>query len=271
MPRIQDDAPGAFSRIEVDYAVKGESRIEWALRTDFRDPQPNSFQLQANRNWDEPGDWHNVGIPVVNGCYAIDDTQRQFGRALRIAYRVVLTTACGTYTSQPAEVLGKLSQRQWSQARAIIRKVLLKPTGLTVFPGYLMKRKLHGTVCTTCTDPYTGGITKTDCADCNGTGIVGGYWQATNNTLFDLSPETRLGTQDPRGTVDDHLVAVGKFVAIPLMHTRDIWVDKHSDRRYIIHRVRNLAEINQVPIIAEVELRLCQLDAIEYNIPLSGS
>jgi hypothetical protein len=270
MPRIKDVQCGAFSRIEVDYSVKGESRITWEIRGDFVEAFPHSYQLQVNRNWSEPGDWQNVGLPVVNTCYAIDDTQRQFGRTLRVAYRVVLTTSLGTYTSQPAEVLGKLSYRQWLQARAIIRRALLEPKGLESFPGYLLKRKLHGTPCTTCVDPYTGGITKTDCVDCHGTGIIDGYWQATTNTMYDMSPELRESKRDPRGTVNE-LVAVGKFVALPLMHSRDIWVDKHSDRRYVIHRIRNINEINQVPILAEVELRLCQLDGIEYTIPLEGT
>ena len=270
MPRVLDEFGGAFNRIEVDYVVKGESRIEWELRADFRDPQPHSFQLQVNRNWDEPDNWQNVGLPVVNGCYAVDDQARQFGKVLRVAYRVVLTTPCGAYTSNPAEVLGKLSERQWLEARAIIRRKLLFPRGLTVFPGYLMKRKLHGTPCSTCVDPYTGGITKTDYEECYGTGMVDGYWKATENTMYDMSPETRYSARDDRGTVND-IVAVGKFVAIPLIHSRDLWIDKNSDRRYIVHKVHNIAEINQTPILAEVELRLAQLDDVIYTIDLEGS
>jgi len=266
MPRIIDEPGSVFSRIEVDYSIKGESRIEWELIDTFRDPAPHTFQLQANRNWDEPGDWVDVGLPVEDTCYAIDDTQRQFGKTLRIAYRVIMTTPCATYTSSPAEVLGRLSYQQWLQARGIIRRELLFPTG-DQFLGYFFKRKLHGQICTNCVDPFTGGIKKTDCVECRGTGVVEGYWKAAENTMYGMSPETRHSKRDQRGTVND-IVAVGKFIAIPLIHSRDMWVDKDSDRRYIVHKVRNISEINQVPILAEVELRLAQLDDIVYTVPL---
>jgi len=271
MPRIHDESDGAFSRVEVDYSVKGESRIEWALKSTFHDPLPHRFQLQVNRNWAEPGDWQNVGLLGTNNCYAIDDTPRQFGRVLRIAYRVVMTTPCGTYTSDSAEVLGKLSTRQWLQARAIIRRYLLQPTGLEIYPGYLMKRKIHGTPCSSCVDPYTGGIIKSDCATCHGTGVVAGYWQAADNMLYDFSPEMRRSKREQqRGTVNE-LVASAKAIAIPLWHARDVWIDGNSDRRYIVQNVRHLAEISMVPVVAEIELRLAQLDDPVYNVGINGS
>jgi len=274
MPRIQDDNGGPFSRIEVDYLVKGESRITWTLRDDFVecDASQHTFQLQANPNWDEPNSWENVGLPVTNAFFAIDDTQRQFGRVLRVAYRVVMTTPCDTYTSQPAEVLGCLSERQWLQARAILRRLLLKPSGLEVFEGYLMKRKIHDSTCTECVDPHTGGIKNTDCSNCHGTGIVEGYWQAAENIVFDMQPKQRHSKRDKsRGTINDRRPVMAKAIGLPMMHARDVWIDKCSDKRYVVHNVEHLSELNGVPIVAQVEMRLAQFTDPVYGIPLEGT
>jgi len=261
----------AFRRVFTDYAIKGVARITWELRRDFTEDQPHLFQLQVSP--DGGSSWSNVGIPVLNGQFALDDEQRAWGKALRVAYRVVLTTSEAVYESEPAQVLGLLSERQWLQARAIIRRVLVSPRGLTAFRGYLLKQKTHGTPCPICIDPFSGAIKNSDCTTCRGTGISGGYWRAAENTMYDLSPEvenTRVDGQLTRGTVNDE-VAKGKFVGIPVINRGDVWVDAMSDRRYHIGTVGNLAEIAQVPIVVVAELRLAPMTDVIYSISLEGS
>jgi hypothetical protein len=271
MPLTRDTSAGAFDRVYVDFAINGSPRITWEMRADFTDPQPHVFQLQVNRNWDETDGWSNVGTSVTNQYYALDDTQRQYGKALRIAYRVVVTTQLGSYTSDEAQVMGKLSKRQWLQARAMIRRILLQPTGLEKLPGYLMKRKLHDTACTECVDPLTGGIMNSDCSTCMGTGKVDGYWKATQNTMFNLGPEGNDTQRSERGTVNDVVIS-GSFVGIPPIHRRDVWVDANSDRRYVVNRVTTTAELNRVPIVTQAELRLAEFGDVVYSIdPTEGS
>jgi len=259
-----------IDRIYVDYAVAGSARITWGVRDTLRDPLPWDFQLQVSK--DGGGDtWTDVGSEVRNTYYALDDTQRQYGKGFTLAYRVVLTTPWGTYTSEEAQVLGLLSKRQWLQARAIIRRTLLDPRGLERLPGYLMKRKLYGTVCTECVDPITGGITNSDCSTCDGTGKVGGYWTAAENTMFDLFGEKEDTKRSERGTVND-VALVGSFVGIPLMHRNDVWIDANSDRRYVISRVTPVSKLNRVPLIVKAELRLVEFGDVIYTIdPMEGS
>lgn len=253
-----------FDRIYVDYVVAGAARITWEVRATLKDPLPWSFQLQVSR--DSGGDtWTNVGTAVVNAFFAIDDTQRQYGKALRLGYRVVLTTPVTTYTSNIAQVLGNLSKRQWLQARAIRRRAILKARGLTSLPGYLMKRKLYGTACTDCVDSITGGILNSDCDTCKGTAMTDGYWTAVEDSMFDLLPEGNDTKRSEKGTVND-IILMGSFVAPPMIHRNDIWIDKNSDRRYIINKVTSRAEINRVPIILDAELRLAEFGDVVYTI-----
>lgn len=260
----------AFDRVYVDYLVAGAARVTWEMRPDLRDPKPWDFQLQVSK--DGGGDdWADVGTEVRNIYYAVDDMQRQYGKGFTLMYRVVLTTPWNTYTSEKAQILGLLSKRQWLQARAIIRRTLLNPRGLERLPGYLMKRKLYGTVCTECVDPITGGITNSDCSTCSGTGKVGGYWTAAENTMFNLTPESEDTKRSQKGTIND-VVLRGSFIGTPMLHRNDVWIDSNSDRRYIISRITPVAELNRVPLIVKAELRLVEFGDVIYTIdPTEGS
>jgi hypothetical protein len=260
------DMTQPFERVIVDYSIRGTGRVEWEMRRDFIDPLPWEFQLQVNQNGGEPTEWEDVGAAVEDIFYATDDTQRNFGKHLRVVYRVVCTTSRDTYTSENAQVLGALTRHQWLLANAITRRALLYPRSQRRFPGYLLKRRLHGTVCT-CVDQFTGGITDSDCALCSGTGRIDGYWNAVENTMFDLSPAQLKDERDPqltRGSINDE-TRMGRFVGLPQIANEDVWVEADSDKRYVITAVKNLAEIGTVPLIVAAELRLLPLTHIAYN------
>jgi len=270
VPLSKSTSGNAFKRIYVDYAVSGSARVTWEMRDEMKDPTPWDFQLQVSK--DGGGDtWTDVGTSVRNTFYAVDDQQRQYGKGLRLMYRVVLTTPWDTYTSENAQVLGLLSKRQWLQARAIIRRTVLRPRGLVDLPGYLMKRKLYGTTCADCVDPITGGILNSDCDTCKGTGRTDGYWRATENTLFDMTPEGDATKRTQKGTSNDSIL-VGAFIGMPMVHMNDVWIDANSDRRYIVNSVKSVAEINRVPLIVQAQLRLAEFGDIVYTIdPEEGS
>jgi len=250
--------------------MSGGARVTWEVREDLRDPLPWDFQLQVSRDGGSDT-WSDVGSSVRNDYYAIDDSKRQYGRGLRLQYRVVLTTGWSTYTSENAQPFGLLSKRQWLQARAIIRRTLLAPRQLDNVPGFLMKRKLYGTPCTTCVDPITGGITNSDCDECKGTGKVDGYWVAAANTMFDLTPESDDTQRTQKGTSND-VIMQGSFIGVPMLNRNDVWIDANSDRRYIIKKVTTIAEMSRVPIIVTAELRLAEFDDVIYTVdPEEGS
>jgi hypothetical protein len=265
-------AGGPFEQVTVDYAIIGEVRVEWLLREDFSDPEPHSFQLQVNYDSGAPDAWEDVGVPVTDTCYAIHETNGLCGKDLTPVYRIVLTTPLGVCASGVAQVFGLLSRRQWLQIQAIWRRLLLNPTDLEHPPGYLLKRKIHGTPCTDCVDPFTGSIRNSECEACHGTGKIDGYWKAAEDTLYNISPEAHRNHRDDnqtRGTVDD-VIVVGQFLGIPPVRSKDVWVSANSDRRYYVRSVRDTSHMMMVPITMQAELRLAPFSDIIYTIPVEA-
>lgn len=268
MPTIQP-----FHRVYVDYMVIGESsRVSWELDPKFVQAPFMSFQLQANRNADEPDAWVNVGDPVINQLYAFDSEQRQFGQSLRINYRVILTMPDSTvYISDNARVLGNLTKHQWLIAKAIARRGPLKAKSMHSYEGWLMRRRIQGPYCD-CVDPITKGIQNSNHPRCFGTGRVGGYWNAAQLKMFDMSPETENTRTDPRlmtGTKNIGSQQVtGRCVGIPLPQTRDIWIDAHSGRRYYVEEVVPEHEINRVPILVALKLAMAEFSDVVYQLPI---
>jgi hypothetical protein len=260
-----------FHRLYVDYMVIGTTRVTWELNPNFPTAPFMSFQLQANRNADEPNEWVNTGDPVVNQFFALDTTQRQFGKSLRINYRVVLTMPTGaTYTSDNAEVLGNLTKHQWSIAKAIARRGPLKAKSMHSFEGWLLKRGIQGAYCT-CVDPITHGIMNSNHTLCGGTGRLTGYWLAGMLKMFDLSPEgeeTKHHAPLSRGTINDATNISGRCVGFPLPQRLDVWVDAHSGRRYYVLGVTPENELNRVPILVGLKLKLAEFSDVIYTVPL---
>ena len=146
MPNTRDNV---FSRVFIDYAVTGVTRISWHLRKGFRDIQPHTFQIQVNYNGGGADtEWCAVGSSFINahsyncdtipsGGTADDDKQRVFGKKFDVVYRVKLTTPQGVYYSKPANVLGNLKKHQWLALRAMQRRIKLKARSLVSHEGYL--------------------------------------------------------------------------------------------------------------------------------------
>jgi len=262
---------GPFHRISVDYMVVGTTRVSWDLVPSFVEPMVMKFQLQVNVNADEPDAWVNVGAPVINQLYALDTKQRQFGRGLRITYRVVMTLSDSTtHISDNAQVFGNLTKHQWLSAKAIVRRAPLKAKSMHSFEGWLLKRRLQSAYCG-CIDPITKGVLNSNCAACAGTGRLQGYWNAAPLQVFDISPEgedTRVDKQLSRGTVNDAAVVQGRCVGIPLPMRKDVWVDAHSGRRYYIEGVNPENEINRVPILVGLKLGLAPFSDAIYSVPI---
>lgn len=268
MPTTRDSV---FDRVQTDFSVRGITRVEWSLRRRFCEP-PHVFQLQVSRNGGV--DWTDVGVEVCDIYQAFDDERRLcLGKDQRVVYRVRLTTGeANVYFSQPSHIFGSLTSRQWLLAREIIRRALIgtKQKGLRSLDGFLLKRRVEGETCTDCVDPHTGGITNSSCQACNGTGFIDGYWVAGKHQMYDLSPELRHTHREntlTRGTVDDQR-AQARMIGLPIINSRDLWVDHIGDQRYEIHRVQHKAEMNQVPLVADVELRLLAHSHAAYTIEI---
>jgi len=259
-----------FDMVHVSYLIRGGTRVMWVLVSEFRDPEPWTFQLQVGSSGNENADdWQDVGLPTENSCYAIDSTKRVYGKTQDTHYRVKLTTDNGTYYSEPAAKSGILMPRDWRLAQEVVRKEKLR-FKYTSQDGYLLKRRTTGEDCGKCLDLQTGEVTDPYCKECWGTGKQCGYYYPMACIWADLSPKTRrmhIDDNATRGTVKDVVIS-GRMLMLPLIDEQDVWVSRKTDDRYYIHSIQDVAEVRGVPLVANVELRPAPFSDVIYDIPI---
>ena len=267
-----------FSRISVDYAMRGGARITWELAHHFIAPAPHTYQLQVGSTGNnDADDWEDVGDPFTDAFYATDTEQRDFGKNLTAHYRIKLTDGNNvTYTSQPASAYGILDHRSWCQAREWLRKLQLRNSKFVGTAGWLFKAKRAGTIpdptdlSTAVTDPLTGEIVQSRTTNTYGTRFAGGYFTPMAHWM-DLSQEQNNEQTDDqlaRGTVNDFRVQQGLCIAYPQLYNGDVWVAKDSDQRFYIDKVDTVAQYRNVPIYVRAEMRLAPTSDIIYELPL---
>ena len=260
-----------FDRIRVWPLVAGDTRVEWTVHPQFTDPLPHTFQLQMGHTSNpEADDWCDVGLSVVNGFFAIDPSQRIHGKFQWTHYRIVMTTVNGIYASKPQHAMGDLSKRDWLRAREILRMENIRLRKEAGQEGYLLKRKLFGTVCT-CLDTMTKEVRDPNCTECFGTGFIGGYFDPYPCFYVELDTHGHRSHQDDkqqRGTVDDLPRVRARMLNIPQVFSYDVWVDRDSDNRWVVHTIKNIVEIRGVPIVLSAELRLAPYTHPIYSIEI---
>lgn len=260
-----------FDMVHVSYLIRGGTRVMWTLQESFNDPQPWLFQLQVGQTGNpDADDWTDVGIEVENTCYSIDPEQRSYGKSEQgTYYRVQLTTPLGVYLSDPTAKAGILMPRDWRLAREIVRKERLRHRYANQ-DGYLLKRRLTGKNCPVCLDPQTMEITDPYCPQCWGTGKECGYYYPMACVWADLNPSaSKLNVDDQavRGTVQDMRIRA-RMLMLPILGEQDIWVSRKTDNRYYIESIQNVAEIQTVPLVAQVDLRPAPFTDVAYRIPI---
>lgn len=262
-----------FDRITVDHLVLGGTRVAWSLRPGFVDPDPWYFQLQAGyAGTPDADDWEDVGEAGENTSYAIDDDRRLFGKSWDVAYRLVLSTPNGTYTSEAAHSYGLLPKRDWLIGREIVRQRKLLHRKYTGWEGWLLRRRQRGTtpdptdLAVAVTDPLTGGIITTQVPETYGTEFEGGFFEPYA-TYFQLTeeqwgkPRTELGTKNP-------VQQRAETVAFPRVDHGDVFVHAGSDRRYAVHPLTVTSQHRGVPLILNCELRLIPSSDVVYQLTM---
>lgn len=259
-----------FDRVTVSYLIRNFTRVMWDLLPSFEDPGPYTFQLQYNPNANPySGIWQDVGLPVVDQYFAVDDIQRVYGKTNNSFYRVLLATPACTYASEPTAAKGTLNDRDWRLAREVVRqRRVLYRYGPGAQLGYLLKRRWTGVPCPICVDPATGESRNPDCPTCYGTTFKCGYYYPVAcvwATVSTRNYHTELA--DTRGTVKDVNVRA-EMLMIDMLDEEDVWVNAVTDDRYSVHTVAHTAEMRGVPLIAEVELRLIPYSSAIYTIEI---
>lgn len=264
------DCEWIFARLLIYPGIRRETRVEWVLHPQFSGPEPYTYQLQVGRTGlPHADDWTNLGDPVSGATYLIDLPQRVYGKFQWTHYRLLLTDAGGTtYASAPHNCLGRLTRSDWLQVRELKRLEQLRLKREAGTEGYLLKRRLFGAYCD-CTDPLTQEVRDAQCPTCFGTGFVGGYFDAYPCFYVELAEGNQRGHLDPmRGSVDDLPVVKGRMVNDPQVFSYDIFVQKNSDIRWLVHELESKVEMRGLPVIVEATLRQLPFSNVAYDVPI---
>lgn len=270
MPKTRDNV---FQRVEVDHLIEGGTRVNWSLRPHFKEVGPYTYQLQVGSSGvTTADDWAAIGQTAEDVYQIIDYDKHAYGKRQTTHYRIKLTTSEAIHYSHPAATYGLLDKQDWLIARAVVRRERLRHEKKTSPNGFLLKRKWVGTVVDDpdVVDPLTGEVIKSKNTEGKGTEFVGGYYSPVE-MFIDLSPEVNYVQLDPnRGTVND-IEIQGRALAYPQLNHKDIWVHGTSDKRYVIHRVQNIAEVRAVPIIVQLTMRPVPFKDPVYEIDMANS
>jgi Zn finger protein HypA/HybF involved in hydrogenase expression len=260
-----------FRRLSVDHLVEGGTRVWWDLQSTFREPMPYVFQLQVGKTGlPDATDWTDVGTPVTNGYFAVDDQKRNYGKRLEAHYRVKLIANSVNYVSLPVHCEGQLDERSWLLAREILRKDALLDKYVSV-EGWLLKRYRYGARCSRCLEPTTQQITDSRCPICKGTGFQVGYHPPVRMCI-EMDPTTinelRNGAQVPGATQYNQVVA--HVAAFPQLAAYDVWADDNSDLRYSIDVIKHTAVVRGVPLLSDITIHQLPLTDVVYRIGVGG-
>lgn len=270
-PVCQENCDWIFSDLIVKPLVRGGTRVEWMLHPQFSDPPPYTFELQFGRT-ENPNadDWESITDPLVDVFYADDETQRLWGMSMLAFYRLKLSTVVGTYYSKPQSAYGHMAKADALKTKNILWQTEKRLKAGAGTEGYLLKRRLYGATCT-CVDRQTGECRDAECPTCYGTGIVGGYFDPYPCFYVEFTKKSFRSHVSDTGTQHDGVVENCRMINMPTVHSYDVWVDRGSDSRWIIHNVVSEVEIRGVPItLFPVQLRLAPYSHVIYRLPILG-
>jgi len=271
-PDVGTVACGVFKRLQIVVKPQGGTLVTWGLENGFTAAGPFDFYLDEAENGSDA--WTNVLGPVVDGCEAHDERQRDWAVLSSFSYRVRLNLpnepGSPTYVSAEQQANGLWSRKDWLLARDIARKEYLQQDKLTniTSKGWLLRRYHWGPECPACLDWDTQETARGNCPTCFGTGIQYGYaLGVTFRITLDADWSHRKERQDGRSLIDP-LVRKGRCVAYPTPDTGDIFVREDSGERYVVQRVTVVAELGGIPLTVEPELRLAPLTDPIYRVPV---
>ena len=256
-------------------AVDKSIKVSWALRRDFTEPGPYTFELYRGRaiNADH---WEKIA-QVQDQSWIFDRRPKPRPHERSTYYRLRITDGEGvTYWCHPVSFDTIWNHYDWRLVKEIVRKELLiqgrrngkaRARGAGT-RGWLLKKRQFGDPCTTCLDTNTGVSTNANCPECFGTTVVGGFYDPLEYWVIQ-QPAMRSTKLSDAGDTRTVVIESVRALAHPSPEAGDIWVSAAGDIRYEIQGdIERLARHRGVDVI--LGLRLLELPTTHaaYDIPI---
>ncbi|MEM3062242.1 MAG: hypothetical protein QW303_01660 [Nitrososphaerota archaeon] len=260
------DSSPVFERIVVDTLIHRKTVIYWTLKPSFADPLPYVYTIFFNKDFNDPDGWVKIFGPATNITTASIDNIRTTGNIIRYGFKIRLETGAGEYESEVKSNQGVLTRRQQLHYKTAIRRLTIVPRNVIPLKITLLKRKWFGPKCS-CIIYESDEVTDSKCLKCFGTGIAGGYWNAGESRLIDISTEEYSDRLDPYLTVGQTGIRVvrGLIPGLPIPEVYDVVVRHDVDRRYYIRSTACRAEIAGLPLAVSLEMGVADFDDVIYK------
>ena len=272
-PRCKDhclpfylDCDYIFKNVIVTPARERGTRVQWSLGSQIRDEGSYEYSLQVgNAGVTDSCAWKTVATEI-DTCCLIDPRRRLAGAQNFTHYRLKLETAEGIYYSRPLHTFGKLNYADWRLYESIIRAEGIQLASRDGTRGTLLKRKISGIKCKRCRDFGTGEVKDAMCKLCYGIGWLGGYYAPIHCFYININPSGSTIAKDvnTQGPVAETYVT-GRGIAVPILTSGDVWVNRESSERFLITGLKHLVEVKGIPTVYQIGMDKIPFSDVVYS------
>ena len=235
----------------------------WGLKPGANYPADFIFRVENSRSG---GTWEVISEDIIDSCAFVDLRKRNYNKKMNEYYRIRLTAESTgeDWVSKPCEAGQTKTYPFSAEAENVIRQAekAIKISGCT---GVLLKKKVWGSRCLVCTDFRGESTVNEHCASCFGTGIAGGYYNGITTAMIKDSVVTAEDTS-PIGYLQGETIQ-GRCIAYPWIHTGDVWVEDHTNNRYMISKTTPAASFKHVTLIYAITLHRLEMTDVMYTTP----
>lgn len=244
-------------------------RISWEIKNLPASELPVTFALYKTENFgSEP--LTQLTPPGFDSWTFLDTTSKYSGKQKVLTYIVKLFTTTTEHESSPIYLFAGIRPKKRLLAKAILRRIEMSQRHIQNWHGYLLKRKWTGVPCS-CVDPDTKQVLDSDCPICFGTGFEAGYWRsAIKRNILSSSPLSALPVYDINqvlGTVAPAVIQA-QITGLPPINQYDAWISPVNNYRFYITNIQVAAELEGLPLLYNVEMRLAERSDILYSFPV---
>jgi hypothetical protein len=267
---------GEFYSVQALATPDNTKSVYWRMAGDFN-PKGRDMEFYVDVAEESLGDWTelNTGSPITDGCVFVDTTKYRYGMTSDTWYRVRLILKDPAQIepdvvieSVPAQLMGALSDRAYLVGRAILDGMYTKLKKGGGQQGFLLKKKIWGDRCPTCTDYDVETVLNGHCPVCYGTGIVGGYHEGIEFWIMPGTVQTRGRTESPIGVQNEYDITA-QCAAYPWLDKHDVWVDAKTNERFLIEKISHQVELERKPIILNIQLAKISNTDVTMDVPIA--
>lgn len=214
--------------------------------------------------------WSIIRAYAANTGIWADTTKRLFGNQNDLYYRVAIRdSALNVYRSEPVASTFSVPRLMAPTYLEAIRRWEGRGGRGETNRGYLLKRIHYGAKCPDCRDRDGGQQLYTRCVTCYGTGWTGGYYQVPRCCYAEIGSVVKTRKTDENlGTTEPEPMSTLTLLALPKVHSGDIWVNFSNDQRWLLGDMTHATSIGSVDLTTTIAAARLEFTDIAYHFPV---